>query len=174
MGTRALIAIPDGPTWKGRYSHFDGYPSHMGHALSMIVTRDGYDAATRTLVTESCGWSSIDPDTPSIEGVEPDPEASIRTAAGLADEYGSELRFAVRAGYGVAYTDWISPTGYQQATLDDWYGPTDDVWQEWVYVLRPEGLEVIAADGHSFGTFAYDDTTVNFSALQGRRNGEVA
>jgi len=44
MGNRAVIAAtyPDGV--KGRYVHWDGYPSGVGLAVLAIVQRDGWRA----------------------------------------------------------------------------------------------------------------------------------
>lgn len=158
MGTRSIIAIPDNDAWKGRYCHWDGYPSHMGHALSMIVTRDGIERARQVLTADHLGWSSIDSGTPSIDGVTPDENADYGTAARLAFDYGPSDRFRVVEGYGCAYS--------REEADPDWLGPDTDAWQEWIYVLRDEGLEVLSASGISYGIFAYDDPSVNFTAVE--------
>jgi len=170
MGTRSIIAIPDNGTWKGRYCHWDGYPSHMGHALCAIVTRDGIERARQVLTADTYGWSTINPDTPSIDGVTPDEDADYGTAARLAADYEVEDRFRVIPGYGIGYTDTetvdLAGEPYQQSHESEWYGPDADCWQEWIYVLRDEGLEVLSASGVSYGIFAYDDPSVNFTAVE--------
>lgn len=62
MGTRSVIARYniDGK-WEGRYVHWDGYPTSMMPALSEIIARDGFAAASKVLIDEHFGWSSINP-----------------------------------------------------------------------------------------------------------------
>jgi hypothetical protein len=166
MGTRSIIAIPDNDTYKGRYCHWDGYPSHMGHALCAIVNRDGIKRARQVLTADTYGWSIISPGTPSIVGVTPDPDAPWGSAEKLASEYDPSERFRVVAGYGTAYSPAEVDPG--------WLGPETDAWQEWIYVLRDEGLEVLDASGFSYGVFAYDDAGANFAACEDRNDKEVA
>lgn len=59
MSTRSIIAIPDGQTWKGRYCHWDGYPSNMGKELTAIIRRDGYETAVKVLTGDNRSWSSV-------------------------------------------------------------------------------------------------------------------
>ena len=62
MGTRSVIARYniDGK-WEGRYVHWDGYPTSMMPALEEIIARDGFATASRVLIDEHFGWSSIAP-----------------------------------------------------------------------------------------------------------------
>ena len=178
MGTRSIIAIPDNDTYKGRYCHWDGYPSHMGHALCAIVNRDGIAYARQILTADTYGWSTISASTPSILGVTPDPDAPYGSAERLAADYELEDRFAVITGYGIGYTDTetvdLAGAPYQQTAESEWYGPDADCWQEWIYVLRDEGLEVLDASGFSYGVFAYDDPHADFAACEDRNDEEVA
>jgi hypothetical protein len=63
MGTRSVIARwnIDGE-WEGRYVHWDGYPTSMMPLLEEIIARDGFATASRVLIDEHFGWSSINPD----------------------------------------------------------------------------------------------------------------
>lgn len=46
MGTSSVLAIQDGDgdEWRGRYCHWDGYPTHMGKVLWSEIRQAGYDA----------------------------------------------------------------------------------------------------------------------------------
>ena len=59
MGTRSVIAAhyPDGV--KGRYVHWDGYPSGVGKAVFEIAKRDGLEGAFHTLLERHYGWSTV-------------------------------------------------------------------------------------------------------------------
>lgn len=61
MGTRGVIAKPDGDGWKGRYHHWDSYPSGLGLALLKGYDELGSaDELVRVLVDEeTVGWSTI-------------------------------------------------------------------------------------------------------------------
>lgn len=120
MGTRSVVAVPtaDGG-WKGRYVHWDGYPSGVGAALARIVQRDGYDMAVRTLTQDHYGWSSV----------------GSENGAGLDPGYIGG-RFVAVPGYGVAYShaeqgdEWITPDGDSSGT-------------EYAYVLHPDSVRVL-------------------------------
>lgn len=163
MGTRSVIAIPEGDSWRGRYCHWDGYPSHQGQALSAIVARDGLAVAAKTLVEDNYGWSSVDADQPDITGVAPrerqigegwSPETIAQqfTPDGI---YG-DGRFVNMPGYGVAYT-----TTGGQSKPDDWIRPGDPSYWEWIYVLSAGGLLVIKryrGDGQVVGLFRWSES----------------
>lgn len=117
MGTRSVIAIPDGDAWRGRYVHWDGYPTHMAKALTDIVRRDGLSKAILTLTESFYGWSSISA-TQTDESNEPDLDTD---------------RFASVAGFGTAYTD----------EPDNWHTPDPEAATEWAYVLCPAGLLIV-------------------------------
>lgn len=119
MGTRSIVAVPteDGG-WKGRYVHWDGYPTGVGLALLKIVQRDGLATARRVLTEDHYGWSSV-----NAEG---DP---------LHDTGRDAERFEVVPGYGVAYT--------HAEQGDEWLASNGDTgWTEWAYVLHDDHLAV--------------------------------
>lgn len=113
MGTRSIIGIPDGDGFRGRYAHWDGYPSWMGQQLHALVQRDGVDAV-RTMLTEThTGWSVID----------------STMAAGKEGQSGP-----IEPGWGSYYDEqdvgWIEHTD-------------QDAWDiEWAYVLRDDRITV--------------------------------
>jgi hypothetical protein len=63
MGTRSIIAKPQGDGWEGAYHHWDGYPSALGVTLlELHATHFGgdVDAMIRYLIDdEPVGWSTI-------------------------------------------------------------------------------------------------------------------
>ena len=121
MGTRSVIAMGEPASWTGVYCHWDGYPDHMADALHFIVNRDGYEQAVKTLVSDNCYWSSINP----------------YKEQELSEGY-SDGRFKVIQGYGVAGTE-------MQATDEDRFHWGDDLagsWLEWLYVMSPDGIWV--------------------------------
>lgn len=61
MGTRGVIAKPDGDGWRGRYHHWDSYPSGLGAALLRAHEDLGStDEMVRVLIDEELvGWSTI-------------------------------------------------------------------------------------------------------------------
>lgn len=124
MGTRSVIATayPDGV--KGRYIHWDGYPTHMAKALFEIVLRDGLEGAASILLEVHYGWSSIDPQEPENATLEKGQD---------------DGRFVSVPGYGVAYT-----TEQGQSSPGEWHRvDEEDTWCEFAYVLAPAGLVMI-------------------------------
>ena len=122
MGTRSIVAVPTGETsWKGRYVHWDGYPSGVGASLVEIIKRDGIEATVKTLTEDHWGWSIVDHEQP----------------ADLQNFLADDPRFKSVPGVGVPYRKDVD--GGDQP--DEW---TTDVsvgtsWCEWVYVLMPDG-----------------------------------
>ena len=99
MGTRSIVAVPDGESWQGRYVHWDGYPTGVGEVLRLIVRRDGLDVAAHTLTVAHVSWSSID---------------------GRGD--GDPMGFERVPGYGIAHNDvehvaWVRP---QHISWEEW------------------------------------------------------
>lgn len=139
MGTRSVVAVPDAEHgWKGRYVHWDGYPSGVGEAVRRAVMRDGYETAVRTLTVDHTRWSTLDGR--SAEDYEPP------------SYYPDEIRHFV-PGYGVAPDDQAS---------DDWvYADGDDWGTEWAYLLGEGGIAVYERrfgqpgddEGHGVGMF---------------------
>lgn len=126
MGTRSIIAIPEGKTgFRGRYCHWDGYPAGVGHALRSIVLRDGMETAIRTLIMDNYGWSSV----------------NARAEQEL-DSTNDDGRFAPIPGYGIAYT-----TKDGQSSPDMWLTRKDESWCEWAYVLHSDHIDVYRATG---------------------------
>ena len=112
MSTRSIIAIPTDTDWKGRYVHWDGYPTNMVPELSAIIKRDGYETAIKTLTEDHKSWSGIYAhELPETNGGVPVP------------------------GYGIAHSDIPEDE-------DPWLHPGEDDWTEWVYVLLPWGIVV--------------------------------
>lgn len=149
MGTRSVIATayPDGV--KGRYIHWDGYPSAMAPPLVEIVLRDGLEAAVSTLLEAHYGWSSID------SGQQ---DGSL--GPGMTDG-----RFVSVPGYGVAYT-----TEQGQSSPDEWIRVDQEgTWCEYAYVLTPAGL-VMCVIGEAdrwlvLGTIPWTATPEEVAAL---------
>ena len=56
MGTRSVIAVKTDTGWKGRYCHWDGYPSGVGANLLRVVARDGFETAVKTLTEQHYSW----------------------------------------------------------------------------------------------------------------------
>lgn len=132
MSTRSVIAVPTDNDWKGRYVHWDGYPSHMGAQLTAIIQRDGYEKAVKVLTEDHKSWSGI-------------------STEGSYDEFGG---IAV-PGYGAAHND--IPEGD-----DPWIYPGNQDWTEYVYLLLPFGIAVYKRsndkDGDIFvGLFDWQD-----------------
>ena len=86
MGTRSVIARYNiAGQWEGRYVHWDGYPTSMMPALEEVIARDGFATASRILIDEHFGWSSIAP--------------------GMTLEEQTEIHIVPLPGYGRYYTD---------------------------------------------------------------------
>ena len=65
MGTRACIAVwedKENGIFRGKYSHWDGYPDHLGVTLLNWVNRNGLDKTIEILIDgieAQSGWSTI-------------------------------------------------------------------------------------------------------------------
>lgn len=148
MGTRSFIAEPYGESWRGRYVHWDGYPTSKGPMLQALIARDGREAVLETILHRYYGWSSLHPTQPDITGVEPDVNAPYGSPAYEASRFTSDGRFANVPGYGIAYTteqgqssedQWITPEGL--ASGEDWD-------TEWGYVVFPREIVVMSCYDH--------------------------
>lgn len=141
MGTRSIIAKPDGDAWRGRYCHWDGYPEGVGQRLMELVNRDGLAKVIDTIIDTHCGWSSIHmPDNRQL-------------GAGYTDG-----RFLLVPEYGVAYNH-----NSDQGSMSDWHTPDmlGDTWCQWVYVLTPMGImfgDIAQAETGKFTLVPYDRT----------------
>ena len=138
MGTRSVVAIPQGDSWKGRYVHWDGYPSGVGAAL-LAIRQHRYPGdlpgMIKMLTVDHWYWSSL-------AGPDQGPTSS----------YDGDLRFVAVPGVGVAGT-------IDQAKPDEWITPDEDAGCEWCYVLTDAGIVVLEArrDGdHAMGMFGFN------------------
>lgn len=116
MSTNSIIAVPVIPgdiVWKGRYAHWDGYPTHMGKQLWAIIKRDGLDVARKTLTEVNTEWSGIN-------------------AFTVLTINGEDL---VIPGYGLTYKDASTEWWFSTKT-NEWKGM-------FVYVLEDEGMRII-------------------------------
>lgn len=188
MSTRSIVAVPHGDSWRGRYIHSDGYPTARAAQLWALVQRDGLETCRRVLTEEHYGWSSLDPDEPSIEGV----QVPATSEEAWKFEYGSpeyvayqfgpngmygDGRFAVVPLWGQAFTDTVikemsGDNGpYQQVTEDKWLDPscTDDT--EWAYVLADDGLWVLKCNWDDpptlVGTYRWELAEPNWKIVEG-------
>ena len=143
MGTRSVIAKQDGDSWKGRYAHWDGYPSHQGRNIWEIVQRDGFEKAVKTFVDDHFYWSVVKSWQPSEEA--------------------DGSRWMVVEGYGIAGNE-------EQGSPDEWYTPDDnlsDAWIDYVYVISQGGLLVImASDNSMLGFFPWNGKEPNWVQVQ--------
>jgi hypothetical protein len=113
MGTRSVVGVPYGDGFRGRYCHWDGYPTYNGVHLWRMIQRDGIEKVVNTIVFDNYQWSSLD-----------------HCKNNVVLNNGETLKNVVR-GYGSIYTD---------VTEDDWITYTgnasDDLWcTEWAYIL---------------------------------------
>lgn len=136
MGTRSVVAIPQGDSWKGRYVHWDGYPSGVGCALIEIRQssyRNDLPGMIKALTEDHTYWSSVI-----------GPEVNKKTLA----DYERDSRVIV-PGIGIA--------GVSEP--DEWVTPDDDWGCEWCYVLTDAGIHVLEATrngGHAVGMFGFN------------------
>jgi hypothetical protein len=141
MSTRSIIAKQHGDSWKGRYAHWDGYPSHQGNSIWEIVRRDGVEQSIKTLVDDNFYWSLLNP----VQ------EEGINERSSLTNI----------KGYGVAANE-------AQSDPDEWYTPINykESWCDYVYVISQGGLLVIRIydDVHHF--FRWDDLEPNWVNVQ--------
>ena len=157
MGTRSVVALPLDGGFKGRYIHWDGYPTGVGGSLLEIVQRDGVERALEVLTQDNYGWSSLDPAMPAeFEDVIFENRQAFVAEHGrypVTDPGGGDGRFRAVEGYGTAYT-----TVQNQSSPDEWITDTGDDWgTEWAYVLNPDSITVLERvwndGGHMTGMF---------------------
>lgn len=118
MATRGIVAIATNEGWKGRYSHWDNYPSRMVAVLGELVQRDGLEKVQQTLILENASWSQIEPLAKSGENSLYEQHKCVE-------------------GYGYAHTDI--------EVLEDSYFTHEDTelaWCEWLYIIHADILEV--------------------------------
>ena len=141
MSTRSIIAKQDGDSWKGRYAHWDGYPSHQGSNIWEFVHRDGFEKATKTFVDDHFYWSTV-------KAWQPMEEAD-------------ESRWVVVEGYGIAGNE-------EQGSPDEWYTPENckDSWIDYVYVISKGGLLVIRNYDDMYSFFTWGAIEPNWVKFQ--------
>lgn len=120
MGTRSVIAKAEGDAWvKGRYCHWDGYPSNQLVQLAGVVkAKGGVDAALEVLLGNM--WSSLDP---AIKGLDK-----------LDDD-----RFVAHPGVGKSNNQGETPEEIAQAWVEF---DGDDWGTEWSYALGKAGVAI--------------------------------
>lgn len=163
MSTRSAVAVTVGDSWRGRYVHSDGYPSHLLVTLLALIKRDGREAVVKRLTEDRYGWSSLNSDQPDITSVEIADDASYSTYEFGTPEYEkwhltkggySDGRFANEPGYGIAYTEVRD-----QSNPEMWVTPESDWGTEWVYVIGPRSIQVLEQTGSGAvarGSVAFD------------------
>jgi hypothetical protein len=137
MGTRSCVAIAEGDGFRGKYVHWDGYPTYMGKTLHTLVNERGLDEVQRVMVHESAGFSCLDPRKTEL------------------DDYEGDGRFMVVPGFGIGYNpdseqgdvdDWITPFHNDESKRDSW-------GTAWAYVLSDGGLVVYHMSYRSAPTY---------------------
>lgn len=124
MGTRSVIATAQGDGWKGRYCHWDGYPSGVGSQL-LTMHRQTFDGDVekmlKVLTEDHFYWSILD----------------VENGPDLTEIYVGDPRWIAVEGVGIAGNE-------QQASAEEWIEHDGDSWgTEWAYVLTTAGLTVL-------------------------------
>lgn len=182
MGTRSAVCEPHGDSYRGRYAHWDGYPTAMARSLWALVERDGLDVVRQTIIHDHYGWSTINTDqtvsTPRQLRQAERKRDAWRKGGGfwsplnddpLYDAYSFSIgkndgRFAQVAGYGIAYT-----TEQGQSSPDEWIGPSDDYGTEWRYVLGDDGLWIYVGYGENprlLSTHRWDEPEPDWETVE--------
>jgi hypothetical protein len=159
MSTRAIVAVPHGDSWRGRYTHSDGYPTWLGRHVWAIVQRDGVDKAQKVFTEDYVAWSEVGADRPDLTGVHVPANYDEAYAFGhdSLEWKAYNLRGQVNVpGYGIAVV---------RENIDSeawWRTPETTSDSEWVYLLADDALWVFKCHmGLGF-------VTVNAPTLLGR------
>lgn len=174
MSTRSVIAEPYGDGWRGRYHHFDGYPSGVGATLWDLF--HGYyledlDAMTHRLITdEPVGWSNINGADMNLPNCWTD--RNTETCAICGRQTWEHYRQYYGSGYGEGRTapnpHEIVQFGHSPKPIEGPHGPesysargeSDEQWitsdgddggTEWAYVLAKRGLWIFERRFGGFG-----------------------
>ncbi|GAA1082687.1 hypothetical protein [Kitasatospora arboriphila] len=127
MSIRSIIARPAPGGFAGRYVHSGGHPDRRVPVLLTTVQRlyggDPGAAARHYLDDHPAGWSRLGPAVPAPGG----------RPAPYEDPYAPPEQC-------YCHGRWSGPA--QLITHDT----ADPLWHEWIYLLRPDGLEVIRTD----------------------------
>lgn len=65
MATRSMIGIEEAGGVRGRYVHFDGYPSDVGQEFAAFFKENGLAGVASLLDKHPAGFSSFDAATPN-------------------------------------------------------------------------------------------------------------
>lgn len=136
MSTRAIIAKPDGDGWKGRYHHSDGYPTGLG--LTLITAKDWFfrgnlaSMIQHLIDAEPLGWSTINVLNPSNPPAWCNGLTHKPPCTGESHNHTHPQSYTARGEEAQPGGNWVSD---KDAT---------ESWCDWAYVLREEGIEVIA------------------------------
>jgi hypothetical protein len=123
MSTRSVIGTVAGDTWRGRYCHSDGYPSHQLTEILALVRRDGVDKVLKTITEDYYGWSFLTHTAAASDELPPSQQ---------------DGRFVKVEGYGTAYT-----TVRNQSAPDDWITADGDTGGAvYAYVLTRKDVIV--------------------------------
>ena len=173
MGTRSAVCEPYGDSYRGRYVHWDGYPTGVGRALLELVARDGLAKVRQTIIHDHYGWSNLKTDQALTSRYMRNKVKRLRAEAKARGDYYSpeydtpeydahnfvmcygDGRFAQIPGYGVAYT-----TSQGQSNEDEWVTPDEDYGTEWRYILGDDSIWVLqgyAANPPCIGRVPYGD-----------------
>lgn len=138
MATRCIIAEPHGDGWRGRYSHWDGYPSAKLPQLFALVARDGVETVRKVLLHDNYSWSSINPD------CQPETDESIT------NDHEATGRKLV-AGYGEAHYYLVIPPDFFTQS------ETDFAWAEFLYILGDSSVMVFSASNADETAWSFVD-----------------
>lgn len=187
MGTPSIIAIPYGDSWRGRSSHWDGYPTWAGKNVWAIVQRDGVEKASRTLTETYYGWSQLNSERPDISKVKLSVADKKLDRWDLQQKYGRNHpktilinfdnggRFVNIPGYGVAYTHEVIPhlgNKYQQSEESDWFGPHEKygIDARWAFVLADDAFWVLDCDDEKspilVGQYRWDEPEPDWKLIE--------
>jgi hypothetical protein len=151
MSTCAVIAVPDGDGWRGRYHHHDGYPSGLGAELFALYERTfdrDLSAMTATLIDDHpSGWSSII----SIRRYVNPPVFSRAEFTGAGWGNSPELGPSCYCHGGRA--EPAHEVICRCADGDE--AGCDPSWLVWAYVLTPAGLQIITSRPVSGDRYAH-------------------
>lgn len=134
MGTRSVIARGTAlDNWRGRYCHWDGYPSGVGRDLFQLYQghfqRDA-TAMLKALLDDHQGWSTIRGNWEKPAGFVTGTYAEIARVYGEKERYNSDL---VHTHFG--------PQCYCHGERSEklgWYDSSGGREEEYTYIINPE------------------------------------
>lgn len=155
MGTRAIIGTANDGGFTGRYTHWDGYPTHHGPVLQQAYAELGQDweAVKRYAIREEAGaigyWSSfLAPSEAAAQDAKP---AKIVCRGCNGTGVRADGQFQERG----PNCNYCSSTGQQNNpdrcdhwradNGEGWVTHKDDCGAEWAYLLDAKGITVLAS-----------------------------